>query len=155
MCLPIVVSCFARTWSCTDGDRRSILIYSTDPCKTPGDNNGTDARGDYNAADADDDDDDDNQQQGGWGSASRVEVSDDCVPSSFGVGMMFLTVVARGERDASFTLVASLVGKVGSKEEVDGTVGRGFLHTKIHFCVFASLSGYVECFVRRGGAYIK
>lgn len=43
----------------------------------------------------------------------RVNVSDKCVPSSFGVGMMFVTVAARGAADASFSVVASLLGKVG------------------------------------------
>lgn len=55
----------------------------------------------------------DNDGGGGAEAMPRVNVSDKCVPSSFGVGMMFVTVAARGAADASFSVVASLLGKVG------------------------------------------
>lgn len=64
----------------------------------------------------DDDGSYDDGTDGGFGPEDlrpRVNVSDKCVPSSFGIGMMFMAVAAQGGQNAGFSVVASFLGKVG------------------------------------------
>ncbi|CAB1114966.1 unnamed protein product [Ectocarpus sp. CCAP 1310/34] len=102
--------CSGWTWSCTSGGRRNIPISHLHPCDVLDEQHqGDSAEGGDDGNDAIDDADDVDDGEGV--PTSNVEVSDKCAPSSFGVGMMFMTVVAQGGMDASFSVMASLVGK--------------------------------------------
>lgn len=109
----------SRTWACTDGIRRAIHITASSPCDFDFDtenaspeDRGTGATPSNSTGGGD----------GGDGSAGTssshplVVVSSDCKQSSFGLGMVFATVVAQGGIDTSFTVVASLLGKVGPSQ---------------------------------------
>lgn len=105
---------FRRTWSCTSGVRRSITISSTHPCEAALDTSPPPL--DVNASgNASDPSSSPGQQQGGagWDGASPlVNISENCDQSSFGMGTMFLTVAAQSDADLTFTVMASLLGKV-------------------------------------------
>eukprot|EP00903_Cladosiphon_okamuranus_P013133 g12248.t1 len=101
------IVCSGWTWAVTTGRRRDIPVSSLHPCEMP--QRQPHSRGSVDHDDAEDDDADDGSGPEDLG--PRVNVSEKCAPSSFGVGMMFMTVAAQGGEDASFSVVASLLGK--------------------------------------------
>ena len=96
-----------RTWSCTSGVRRSITISSTHPCEAPLDTAAPPINANASGPAS--------PGQEAGGGFPLVNISENCAQSSFGVGMVFLTVAAQGDEDTSFTVMASLLGKVRGK----------------------------------------
>ncbi|CAM9344963.1 unnamed protein product [Scytosiphon promiscuus] len=105
------VVCSGWTWSSTSGFRRDITISSGDPCDVSGQQPRQDDQGGEGDGDGDADGDANAEDVAPIDESAQVDVSEECRPSSFGVGMMFMTVAVQGTSGAYFSIMASLVGK--------------------------------------------